>query len=277
MSGTPARSSIGQKELAQPGSLLGDLHWRPGRDTAVALASYVLVVAGLTVAFQVFTTERVAANFITFGPVTLAGLGVVLPTLYTVLVRHRPLADLGLTFERLVPSLLLSLIVGWDTYRNTLTNLDVAWTREVVPLLVMSLVVGLFEAVFFRGWLQLRFEDAFGMVPGLILGALCYSLYHVGYGMTGSEMLFLFGLGLTFGAFFRLTKSVAVLWPFYTPIGGLYTNVSEGLTMPFEATYGFLLTLGMMIGLIVLAARLRVRDVRDHAVEQMAWSEGGAV
>jgi hypothetical protein len=231
-------------------------------------------VAGLYVAFQVFTTDNVAANFITFGPVTLAGLGVAFPLLYTVVLRRRPLADLGLTVERLVPSLILSLVLGCDTYRNTVANLDVAWSREVVPLVTMTLVVGLFEAIFFRGWLQMRFEKAFGMVPGLVLGALCYSGYHVGYGMTWDEMLFLFGLGLTFGAFFRLTKNVAVLWPFYTPIGGLYTNLSEGLTMPFEATYGFLLTLGLMAGVITLAARLQRRQAKENAVRSLMGSEG---
>jgi membrane protease YdiL (CAAX protease family) len=216
------------------------------------------------VAFQVFTTTRVAANFIAFGPVTLAGLGVAFPVLYIVLVRQRPLADLGLTLERLVPSVALSLLLGWDTYSNTLATLEIAWTQEIVPLIAMVLSVGLFEAVFFRGWLQLRFEAAFGLVPSLILGALCYSLYHVGYGMTRGEMLFLFGLGLAFAAFFRLVKNVVVLWPFYTPLGGLYTNLSEGLSMPFEATYGFLLTLGLMAGTITLAVHLQGEEAESR-------------
>jgi len=246
--------------------VLGDVRWRPNRHTLVALGSYVLVVTGLYVAFQVFTTERVAANFITFGPITLAGLGVAVPTLYTALGQGRPLSDLGLTLRGLLPSLVLSLLLGWDTYSNTLATLDVGWSRAQVPLIVMSLVVGLFEAVFFRGWLQLRFEEAFGLVPGLILGAVCYSLYHVGYGMTGGEMVFLFGLGLVFGAVFRLTRSVFVLWPFYTPIGGLYTNLREGLTMPFEATYGFVLTLGLMVGVAILASRLQNQASRPSSV-----------
>jgi hypothetical protein len=237
--------------------MLGDVRWQPNRDTLVAFGSYLLVVIGLVLAFRVFTTELVAANFITFGPVTLAGLGVALPVSYTVLVRHRPLADLGLTFHNLLPSLVLGLLLGWDTYTNTLATLDVSWSRTQVPLVAMALAVGLFEAIFFRGWLQLRFEDAFGPVPGLILGALCYSLYHIGYGMTANELLFLFGLGLTFGAVFRLTKNVFVLWPIYTPVGGLYTNLSEGLTMPFEATYGFVLTLGLILAAFVTAGVLR--------------------
>lgn len=244
---------VGQKALPSRISTVGDIHWRPKLDTLVAILSYALVVAGLFIAFQVFTTERMAANFITFGPVTLAGFGVAVPVFYTVLVRNRLLVDLGITTQNLIPSLILSLLLGWDTFRNTLGNLDVVWGLQIVPLVVMALAVGLFEAIFFRGWLQLRFENAFGLVPGLILGALCYSLYHIGYGMNFDELLFLFGLGLTFGAFFRLTKNIFVLWPFYTPIGGLYTNLSEGLQMPFEATYGFLLTLGIMVVVILIS------------------------
>jgi len=239
-----------------PYNTLADIHWRPNRDTIVALISYVLVVAALFTAFQIFTTERVAANFISFGPLALAGLGVAVPVFYTVLVRRRPLADLGLTTQQLLPALALGLLLGWDTYRNTLAMLDVNWARTIVPLATMALAVGLFEAIFFRGWLQLRFEAAFGLVPGLILGALAYSLYHVGYGMSGAELLFLFGLGLTFGAFFRLTKNVFVLWPFYTPVGGLYNSLTDGLSMPFEATYGFVLVLGLMAAIIVAGVKL---------------------
>jgi membrane protease YdiL (CAAX protease family) len=233
-------------------AILGDLRWKPDRDTLVALVSYAFVVLGLYTAFQVFTTERVALNFITFGPVTLAGLGVALPVLYTVLVRRRSLADLGITSQQLIPSLALGLLLGWDTYRNTLAPTNPVWTQAEVPLIVMALAVGLFEAVFFRGWLQLRFEAAFGLVPGLILAAACYSLYHVGYGMDSGEMLFLFGLGLTFGAFFRLTKNIFVLWPFYTTVGSIYTNLGEGLVLPFEATYGFVITLVLMLALIAV-------------------------
>lgn len=242
--------------------------WQPDRDTLVAFGSYILVVAALFTAFQVFTTERVAANFVTFGPITLAGLGVALPIFYMVLVRHRPLADLGLTTHQLLSSLVLSLLLGFDTYRATLGTLNVSWTKELVPLITMAMSVGLFEAVFFRGWLQLRFEQAFGVVPGLILGALCYSLYHVGYGMTLSEILPLFGYGLVFAAVFRLTQNIVTLWPFYTPIGGLYTNLREGLTMPFEATYGFVLTLGLMLIILITAAVLRSRQGQTKATEE---------
>jgi hypothetical protein len=198
-----------------------------------------------------------------FGPVTLAGLGIAFPVFYTVFIRRKTLVDLGITTKKLLPSLVLGVILAWDTYRNTVAGLELPVVRDLTPIVSMTLAVGLFEAVFFRGWMQLRFEQAFGLVPGLILAAACYSLYHVGYGMEPQEMFFLFGLGLTFGAFFRLTSSIFVLWPFYTPIGSLFTNLSEGLELPFNATYGFLLTIGLMIAVMVVGGYLTVNKKEE--------------
>ena len=37
-----------------------------------------------------------------------------------------------------------------------------------VPLLTMSLMVGLFEAIFFRGFIQTRLSAGLGLVPGIV-------------------------------------------------------------------------------------------------------------
>lgn len=247
------------------------LAFRPDRSTWAAIASYALLVGVIALAFQVFTTDRVAANFITYGIVGIAGVGVAFPVFYTVAVRGRPLSDLGLTTRYLLPSLLLGGVLGWDTWRNTVATLEGTGSAAAVPLAAMALAVGLFEAIFFRGWLLLRFEAAFGLVPAVLLSALCYSAYHVGYGMGGGEMLYLFGFGVVFGAMFRLTRSILVLWPFYTPMGGFYTTFKDGLVLPFEATYGFALVLGLMGATIALAMLWRARKSRPlqqppHAV-----------
>lgn len=247
--------------------LLGDVRWQPDRDTWIALGSYLLVATGLVLAFRVFTTTRIAANFITFGVITLAGLGVALPVFYTVLVRQRSLSNLGITAHNLLPSLALGLLLGLDTYRATLARLGITWSTDLIPLAAMALAVGLFEAVFFRGWLQLRFEKAFGMVPALILGALCYMFYHVGYEMTLAEMLPLFGYGIIFGAIFRLTQNVFVLWPFYTPVGGLYTTVNDGLVIPLAATIGFAQVLVAMFVIFAVAARLFRRRTSNREAQ----------
>ena len=95
-----------------------------------------------------------AANFITYGPITLALLGVGVPAFYMTLFRRRSLVDLGITWHQIIPSLILGFLLGWDTYRETLGTLGWQLTRATVPLVAMSLAVGIFEAIFFRGWLQ---------------------------------------------------------------------------------------------------------------------------
>lgn len=46
-------------------------------------------------------------------------------------------------------------------------------------------------------------------------------LYHVGYGMGGDEMVFLFGLGVVYAVAYRLSENVLVLWPLLIPLGSL--------------------------------------------------------
>ncbi|MFA7467945.1 MAG: type II CAAX endopeptidase family protein [Desulfotomaculaceae bacterium] len=227
------------------------LRWSRAGELSFVVLSYLAVVGGLYLAFQVFTTQRVALNFITFGPVTLFGLGVALPLLWTV-KKGRTLADVGITGRHAGISITLGLIFSLFQYSFTLHRSNLPSADVLIPLIMMSLVVGLFEAVFFRGWMQLRFEEAFGIIPGIVLGAGCYAFYHVGYGMTLDEITFLFFIGLVYAIVFRLSKNIFILWPFLTPMGGLYANINEGLSLPFEATYGFILVLALMVGLILI-------------------------
>lgn len=52
------------------------------------------------------------------------------------------------------------------------------------------------------------------------------------YRMYGNARFFLFSLGITFSAVFRLAKDIFVLGRFYILVDSLYTNVTEGLKMP---------------------------------------------
>lgn len=229
-----------------------ELRFEPSWELGVVIISWFLVVGGLYTAFQVFTTRRVALNFIMYGPVSLLVFGTLLPLIFNSVVKGRPLSDIGVTGRSWLPSIALGLGLGVNTYLNTVASTDLPALNNLIPLVTMSLTVGLFEAIFFRGWIQLRLENAFGAIPAIILGAAFYAFYHFGYGMTMSEVWFLFTLGLQFALAFRITKNVLVLWPFYTWIGGLYTNLEEGLVLPLEATYGFIIVLVFMLVSIVL-------------------------
>ena len=42
---------------------------------------------------------------------------------------------------------------------------------------------------------------------------------------------------------------------------------NDGLTLPFEATYGFLLTIGLMVGIIILANALHKRKIQEELLK----------
>jgi membrane protease YdiL (CAAX protease family) len=71
-------------------------------------------------------------------------------------------------------------------------------------------MTSLFEEVFFRGFIQTRFEKAFGAIPAIMLSGLTFSLYHLGYpNYRNLKLLFvLFLVGMFFAIAFRITNNV---------------------------------------------------------------------
>jgi hypothetical protein len=96
-------------------------------------------------------------------------------------------------------------------------------------------------------------EEAFGLIPALLLGSALYALYHIGYGMPLSEMIFLFFIGLIFAIIFRLTKNIFILWPVFQPMGQLITLLKDGLQLPPIAALGFIEVLLVMLIMVWLA------------------------
>jgi membrane protease YdiL (CAAX protease family) len=232
------------------------------RDLAVVALLYAAVVALLAAAFRGFTTDHVAGLFLCFAGALL--VGTVGPIIHTVWVCGRPLADLGLRGDGWRPTLLLALLFGGVQFALTLWGYDLPAPVDWVPLLVMALVVGVFESVFFRGFVQGRLEEAFGSRIGIGGAAVLYGAYHVGYGMGAREMVFLTGLGVVYAVAFALTRNVLVLWPLLTPVGSFFANVEAGdIELPWASIAGFADVLAVMVVALVLAARRQHRQ-RQH-------------
>src|SRR5829696_5939135 len=104
----------------------------------------------------------------------------------------------------------------------------------------MALVVGIFESVFFRGFVQGRLEEQLGTGRGVAAAAGLYGAYHVGYGMGVADLAFLTGLGVVYAVAYALTRSVLVLWPLLTPLGSFYANLEAGdIDLPWASIAGF--------------------------------------
>jgi uncharacterized protein len=237
-----------------------------GQDIRAVLLLYVAVVGALYLAFQVFTVDRTLGLFLCYAAGLI--LGVVGPVIYTVWMRGRPLADLGLTAKNWRQAVGLGLLLGLIQFFLTLYGYDLPAPIDWVPLLTMSLMVGLFEAVFFRGFIQTRLSASLGPIPGVVAAAALYALYHVGYGMGMREMAFLFGLGLVYGIAYACVNNVLVLWPVLIPIGSFYNNLqSGGIELPWAAIAGFVDVMAIMFAAIWIAHRRERRAVKSTADE----------
>jgi membrane protease YdiL (CAAX protease family) len=235
-------------------------------DIRAVLLFYVGVVAALYVAFQVFTVQRTVGLFLCYAAGLI--LGVVGPVIYTVWRRGRPLADLGLTRKNWRQAVGLGIILGAVQFFLTLYGYSLPTAVDWVPLLAMSLMVGLFEAIFFRGFIQTRLSASFGPIPAVIAAAILYALYHVGYGMGLAEMAFLFALGLVYGVAYACVNNVLVLWPVLIPLGSFYNNLrSGGIELPWAAIAGFVDVMAIMLTVILLARRRERRKVDQQVMQ----------
>lgn len=235
--------------------------WRPNIDLAIVALSWVLVVGSLSIATYVVTPERGGLYFIFYGVIGALLFGIGLPLFWIVFVRKRPISDLGLTTKWWLASIIIQIILAVFQYFQTFYNTSIPDMKTFLPLLSLALSIGFFEAVFWRGWVLLRLEESFGIIPAIIMGSLMYSAYHIGYGMDFSEMRFLFFIGIMFSIVFRLTKNVLILWPIFQPMGQLVTLIKDRLTLPMISIPGFIEVLVFMFVMIWLANKYYKRKV----------------
>jgi hypothetical protein len=193
-----------------------------------------------------------------------------------IVVRKRPLSDLGITAKRLGMSLVIQVILAILLFLSRFRELNSPALEELIPLIALALTIGFFEALFWRGWVQLRLEEAFGILPGIVLGAALYALYHIGYGMPTNEIAFLFLIGLMFAVVFRLTCNIFILWPLFQPIGQLITLINDGLSLPLLAALGFIEVLVVMLVMVWLAGRYYRRHTSRSPEGTQTMIESGA-
>lgn len=240
--------------------------WNPNKDLAVVAVSWLLVVGALYTATVIVgqTVWGGLAYFILYAVLGAALFGVGIPLYWTTVVRRRSIAELGFTTRWLGLSIVLQLIFATLQYIGTLAQVQLAPLEEFVPLVALALSIGFFEAVFWRGWVLLRLEEAFGIIPAVLLSSVLYAAYHVGYAMPAREMIFLFFIGIMFAAAFRLTRNILILWPVFQPMGQLVTLVRDKLTLPLLSALGFAEVLILMLVFVWLARRYQRNRVLDH-------------
>lgn len=208
------------------------VQFKPRQDTLVAIAT---LLAFWPIYYVNATTDSIGTGLL-FLLVGNLFLNVLLPVYYVVVVRNEALSNVGITTtgwtRALGLSVLLTVVFVWDLV-STAEGIP---TSKLIPhVIAMGLVF--WEPFFVHGWLQIRYERAFGPVPAIVLTGASFGLYHLGtYPLEG--VLFLAGAGIFFAFVFRIVyRNLLVLWPLSWAVAASIGTLDGGFLFDWEFVF----------------------------------------
>jgi len=201
------------------------LRWQPTRHTWVAVGTGMLAFA-LSASLLLFDGWPPAALVIMYGLIYVV-CGFVIPWGYTLLVEQDTPAAMGLTRERRVISLILSLVLAGLFSPIIIFEADlsaIGWVQVVKASFVLTGAGGLFELFLYYGFIHLRLEKAFGTIPAILMTSAIYVLWHVGTQLPleanpVAALWKLFLVGVMFQSVFSITRNLLTIWPFFHAVG----------------------------------------------------------
>ena len=250
------------------------VRWEPGWDTVSALATMLYMIPS----YYLMANDLHPLAIYNFLFASLFAL-VLLPAYYVLRVRGEPLEQLGITRRHLLLSLLISAVFGLRLMPRMLGLLSTVPPELVLPTVLFNGLC-LWEPFFVHSWVQLRFERAFGVIPGILAAGFCLGSYHIGTYPPG--MVLMLGIaGLIYGVVFRLTRNLLILWPLTWAVASTTGTVSGGYTFGWQTVWVYaviLLAQGAAIWWISRTRRAHEGDGfndpgLDPAREGMAWRD----
>jgi membrane protease YdiL (CAAX protease family) len=228
--------------------------FKPGKETLVIVGFLALV-----------TLANALANLFTGGvPYYLLyqglfGLGacIFLPCYYVRVIQRESWESLGMTTKKWLPAVLVAVVfvalsVAGQLVKKTIVFPPLEKSLYICAGMIMST---LFEELFFRGFLQMRFEKAFGIIPSIILSGLAFSIYHIGYPkfQNLAMLLLMFNVGTFFAISFSITRNVLTSYLVNLPNAILTFLIRPGMIADInrQAAVVSLVTFGIAIVLLV--------------------------
>jgi membrane protease YdiL (CAAX protease family) len=186
------------------------VRWSPSRDVGIALLTEVgMILSYIAIA-------RSGSHFavmIMFVALVVPVLTVGVPVCWTTLVDRQQMSALGLSLRHWLPALVLGLgLCAIEVGQVIMGGPSRVSIDQWMPQALAG-AASIWEPLFVFGWLQLRFEKDFGVLPAVLLASACFALYHVGFGSV-NMMMGQFLSAVVYATVFRLVKNLLAVWPF---------------------------------------------------------------
>ena len=213
--------------------------FEPELDTWMALAS----IPAMTIIYFLntkFGYEYPSVFFVGFILLGHLCLNTALPAYVVLKMRQEGLSGLGITRHRLLTSIVISLVLAASMYPSlqvTLKNFD----GNPVPNMAYN-AIALWEPLFVFGWLQLRFERAFGILAGVLMAAIGFATYHIG-SFPVDGLIALFFAGVFYGIVFAIVRNLLVLIPMTWAVASTMGTIQGGFSFDW-------FTVGIYLGVL---------------------------
>jgi membrane protease YdiL (CAAX protease family) len=202
------------------------LSWQPDRHTWVAVGTGLLTFV-LSASLLLFERGSFAAHLIHYGLIYVV-CGFAIPWGYLLLVERGSASGMGFKRDGWLVSLLLSLLMA-AMLNPILFNSDlgdIGWQAIARSAFVLTGAGGLFELFLYYGFIHLRLEKAFGLIPAILATSVLYVLWHTGTQLPLepdplAAIWKLFLVGVMYQSFFSLTRNSLIIWPFFHLAGVL--------------------------------------------------------
>jgi len=218
--------------------------WNLNVDLLAAVATLLLMWASYYGLFNLYKSNTLAQFFI-FIILTNILLNVMFPVWWVTRYKKRPLSDLGISKKLIIPSIFICVALAiWKGVQLPELIQGVDW----LPQLIMSALI-FFEPFFVFGWLQIRFEKSFGIIPAIILAASSFIIYQIGSAPT-NDVIAMFPEYLLLATAFGVTNNVIAVWPIYWCVGSTVNQLRLGMHSDWDTVAAYIFAIIIQFGYI---------------------------
>lgn len=236
--------------------------FQPTKDTAIALilGFFVIAISLGLLFFSGSTTIDKIGIFVLRDLVMIFSLGFAFPLYYVLITRKGNLSEFGITRQKWLISLLVGVVLAVLLLFQFMSEdgkvgQEVLIKSEAVIPVFYVFIAGIFEVVFFYSFLRQRFENAFGIIPAIILASLFYSFHHAGFQPEFAKLIF---VGIMYASVFRITKNVLIIYPFFWGIGATWdVFVNFGVMKQLQGTWTLFKATTVLIFMIIFIGYLK--------------------
>ena len=128
--------------------------WNPTKDLIVVAISWILVVSALYTATVIVGQKPLGGTgyFLIYAIVGATIFGIGIPVFWMAVINKQSITSLGISKRHLLLSFALQCVFSILLYGVTIGKTRLPEYQSLLPLVALSMAIGFFEAIFWRGW-----------------------------------------------------------------------------------------------------------------------------